>query len=611
MQILDHDEVDGVPFIVTQYVDGTDLAAVLARGPLGLRSALVLCAQVARGLGDAHRRGVVHRDVKPANVLVRDLNTPDVHAFVCDFGIARSDATDGRTATGVVAGTWAYLAPERTEGAPATPASDLYALGCLLWACLTGRPPYEGSDVQVALAHVQAPVPQLPGPGPLVAEVNAVLARLLAKDPADRHPDAAAVRAELEQLAQRAPEETVERGPVDAAPAPAGTTAPRAAATQARRRRRLPAAVAAVTGVVLVGGAVATAALVSRDDPDPAPDPVEAEVPVSGDVDGNGYGDVVVQQDRFEHLSPLPTWTLPSNGSFFDAAVRGDGEDGFARAGDVDGDGVPDVVWTDHRSGDPMTVVVVPGDGERWTQQLDLDRTLDISNAATLVADVTGDGLDDLLLGGRPDGGDTFHVAVSDGAGFAEPERWYASDLADGFQWSGDFDGDGTDEVVHWADDGVHTSGVVRVLAADDGRLVEWAHRDLDGTSVNPFIAPWLVGDPDGDGADELVVVNATTRRTFVYEVAGGPIEDPRSWIVNRMPRAEAREHLYGDGVLTRALSDVDGDGDDDLVELLDPADEEIEVQVRLSDGSSFTAPEAWGGFRCGSECEDAFRAVD
>jgi hypothetical protein len=329
-------------------------------------------------------------------------------------------------------------------------------------------------------------------------------------------------------------------------------------------------------------------------------------------VDDNGFGDVVVHQDRFDSLSPLPTWTLPSNGKFFDPPVRGQGEEGFPKPGDVDGDDRPDVVWTEQTGDEPMTVVVVPGDGDRWTQQLVVDPALDVSDAATLVADVTGDGLDDLVLGGRPfDRPDSIHVAVSEGDGFAAPQPWWASDLSDGYQWTGDFDGDGTDEIVYWADDEAHTSGVLRVLRAEGGELVEWATRDLDGRSVNPILAPWLVGDPDGDGEDEIVVVNATARRTFVFDVAGGPVGDPAPWVVNRMSRKEARENLYGDGVLTRTLSDVDGDGDDDMVELHEPGEEEIGVWVRLSDGGAFAEPASWGSLPCATECEDFFRAID
>lgn len=224
--IHDHDEIDETPFIVTQYVDGVDLGAWLREhGQLPARQALKLCAQLARGLYDAHRAGVIHRDVKPGNVLVRDIDQPAVHGYLCDFGIARIEGTPGETAAGAITGTWTYMAPERVDNQPASPASDIYSLGCVLWACLTGTDPYAGTEVQVAVAHQQAPIPRLPGSGEFVDRLNAVLETALAKDPAARYRDADAFRQALEELVPLAPGDTVER------PAPAGDgTAVRGAA---------------------------------------------------------------------------------------------------------------------------------------------------------------------------------------------------------------------------------------------------------------------------------------------------------------------------------------------------------------------------------------------
>ena len=167
------------------------------------RAALV-CAQIAEALAEAHEVGIVHRDVKTSNVLIRNPDAARLHAVLCDFGIAHT-GDSGFTATGAVAGTWAYLAPERATGSAATPASDLYSLGCLFWACLTGSAPYTGSDVEVAIAHVSAAVPQLAGDDAATGRVNQVLARLLAKEPADRYPNARAAQAALLELTQVAP----------------------------------------------------------------------------------------------------------------------------------------------------------------------------------------------------------------------------------------------------------------------------------------------------------------------------------------------------------------------------------------------------------------------
>ena len=103
----------------------------------------------------------MHRDLKSANILLRRLPSGDFHAYLCDFGIARADTYETTSASGVV-GTLEYLAPERQSGAPASFATDVLSLGCLLWAALTGAPPYRGSEVAVALAHLRAPSPRLP-----------------------------------------------------------------------------------------------------------------------------------------------------------------------------------------------------------------------------------------------------------------------------------------------------------------------------------------------------------------------------------------------------------------------------------------------------------------
>jgi hypothetical protein len=187
------------PYLVMELVEGRDLAELLAvRGPLPPAEAARVADQMLTALGAAHDRGLVHRDVKPGNVLV----TRDGTAKLADFGIAKAaaDATGGLTLTGQVMGTPRYLAPEQAAGQGATPRSDLYSAGVVLYEMLAGEPPFTGdTPVAVALAHQQAPVPPLterrPGlPPALVATVN----RALEKDPARRFPDAAAMRAALQ-----------------------------------------------------------------------------------------------------------------------------------------------------------------------------------------------------------------------------------------------------------------------------------------------------------------------------------------------------------------------------------------------------------------------------
>lgn len=256
-------EEDGRLYIASQLVPDGDLGAVLTRGgapPLEL--AIDLMAQVASGLADAHRAGIAHRDIKPANVLLRRRDN-GWHAYLADFGIARQVGEDHQL-TSTAVGTPSYMAPELHTGASPTSASDVYSLGCLLWATVTGTAPYAGTtDYQIVHAHLEDPIPQLGGPGPRVAELNRVLRTALAKDPAQRYPTAAAMRDDLRRV-QTMPDR----------PAPPPPPAP-----PARRSGRTAALV--VAAVLLLGGAAAgTAYAVTRDDgPDPRPSTRESETP--------------------------------------------------------------------------------------------------------------------------------------------------------------------------------------------------------------------------------------------------------------------------------------------------------------------------------------------
>jgi eukaryotic-like serine/threonine-protein kinase len=167
-----------------ELVDGPSLADILAVEPVDPAFALDLVAQVADGLSAAHRAGLVHRDVKPGNILI----SPDGRIKVTDFGIAHAAGQAPITGPGLVMGTTQYMAPERIAGAPGTPASDLYALGIVLHECLTGVPPYAGSPAEVMAAHLYRPLPPLPSGVP--PELNVLVARLTAKDPAMRISDA-------------------------------------------------------------------------------------------------------------------------------------------------------------------------------------------------------------------------------------------------------------------------------------------------------------------------------------------------------------------------------------------------------------------------------------
>ena len=146
--IYDIGEDDGVPFIVMERLPGNSLADELATGPISEGRACSLAAEILSALDAAHQLGVIHRDIKPANVLL----DPQSHAKVADFGIAKIAEEDQQTTMGLVIGTASYLAPERLAGNPATPASDLYAVGVLLYEALAGKSPFTG-DTPLAVVE--------------------------------------------------------------------------------------------------------------------------------------------------------------------------------------------------------------------------------------------------------------------------------------------------------------------------------------------------------------------------------------------------------------------------------------------------------------------------
>ena len=174
-----------VPYLVMELVDGPSLAASLSAGPLDAAAAMDVIAQAAAGLDAAHEAGLVHRDVKPANLLLDRQG----RVKITDFGIAR--IAGSQTLAGMIVGTPAYLAPERVAGAPASPASDVYSLGIVAYECLAGHPPFTGAPLAVASAHRDRPLPPLPGTVP--PEVARLVAELTAKDPAARPRDAGEV----------------------------------------------------------------------------------------------------------------------------------------------------------------------------------------------------------------------------------------------------------------------------------------------------------------------------------------------------------------------------------------------------------------------------------
>jgi serine/threonine protein kinase len=175
-------EADGELFLATRFVPGTDLRSLIDDGPLPGKRAIGLVGQVADALDVAHERGLVHRDVKPGNVLV---DTAD-HCYLCDFGLTTQRVDDGTTATGRLAGSLDYLAPEQIRRGEVDGRADQYALACVLYEVLSGAPPFRReTEAQTLWAHMQEE------PAPLLAydELEPVFARALAKEPEERYED--------------------------------------------------------------------------------------------------------------------------------------------------------------------------------------------------------------------------------------------------------------------------------------------------------------------------------------------------------------------------------------------------------------------------------------
>ena len=180
-------EESGRLFIAMRFVEGTDLQQLVRDGPLDARRAVAIVSRVAEALDAAHRRGLVHRDVKPANVLVTSISGSE-QAYLTDFGLTRDAAAgDGLTKTGQWVGTLAYVAPEQIRGEPVDARADIYALGAVLYQCVTGRPPFSvASELEALAAHLDEPPPR-PSKDGAPRGLDGVVDRAMAKEPGRRY----------------------------------------------------------------------------------------------------------------------------------------------------------------------------------------------------------------------------------------------------------------------------------------------------------------------------------------------------------------------------------------------------------------------------------------
>jgi eukaryotic-like serine/threonine-protein kinase len=202
MRVLDWGEADGTPYLVMDYAEGPDLKRLLAeRGRLDESEALEIVSDVARALGFAHRHGVVHRDVKPHNIVLAS----DGRARLTDFGIAQIAGAPQVTDTGTVVGSAHYLSPEQARGAPLDGRTDVYSLGVVLYELLTGRVPFEGDSlISIAMHQLQSePVPPRQVVEELSPAAEAIVLRALAKDSAARFQTADEMADALDQLIGR------------------------------------------------------------------------------------------------------------------------------------------------------------------------------------------------------------------------------------------------------------------------------------------------------------------------------------------------------------------------------------------------------------------------
>ncbi|MFC4046751.1 serine/threonine-protein kinase [Dactylosporangium siamense] len=286
--VYDYGETpEGTMFLVMAFVEGRPLGERITReGGLSAEETMAIVAQAADALHAAHSNGIIHRDVKPNNLLVGDNGA----VTLVDFGVARSSNVTSVTKVNAVIGTALYMSPEQASGKPIAPSTDIYALGAVAYHCLTGGPPFTGnSPLEIAIKHLQDDPPPLPADLP--GSVRALVERAMEKDPEDRFPTAAALAA----AARAAQDHTLQDQEPGVVPAP-----PRRAAVPPANRAPSPsrpgwipvavgAALLAVAGGVIIALIALTGDNGKKDTPGGGPSASRSAAPAtSGPVPGGG-----------------------------------------------------------------------------------------------------------------------------------------------------------------------------------------------------------------------------------------------------------------------------------------------------------------------------------
>ena len=586
---------DGAPYLVSQFADGGDLGSLLkARGRLPGPLAADICAQIADGLAAIHSPevGVVHGDVKPSNILLRDGNTPP-YAYLADFAAARAD--DSATARpGIHSGAWNYLAPERAMGAPATPASDLYSLGCLFYELVTGTVPFTGAnDVETAMAHGSQPIPTLPGRDDFTLQANDLLSGergLLAKDPAQRTNEAVRVRDRFAAMAGR------QMG-----------FASGATVTLKRAKATWWIAGAAALAVVVAGGTAVGVTLATTENTPAKPKPA-----VSGDIDGDRLGDLVLGApfgDVNYNWDSNAATLFASTGKGFEAGTTKGLKFGNL-LGDVDADGRVDVVQVSgigssfnvdsNAKNQPDGAIQVPASGKRL---------------AMFCADFNGDGRDDIGMISVGNGTKLpeedadlaklkdleFQVTVMPSMAdntWGKSTDWYTG------PWQGptfdvnfdvgDFDGDKRADVIMGARE---ASPAAVVLLMSQGSKLTKTDLEVPGPDGDRVAGSSNFADVDGDGKDELITQEIVDQkwaiRVYSYDPEGKKFVPEPSWDIDDPVKND--DAVSGSQI--PAVADVNGDGRDDLVNPLRAGDGDYEylnkASVLISGKDGFTA-ETW-----------------